>query len=341
MSESFLSRWGRRGLTIPLTLLATAAATALLPLLLLASLLVDLAGRRRLGVSRGALMVLVFLWCETVGLGAALVIWLFAWPFPRAFRDANARLQALWGMALYSAGQRLLGVEVRIDGRAPAPGQRPLLVLVRHASTIDTVLPVVALSYPLGWHLRYVLKRELLVDPCLDVVGQRLPNRFVRRGGDHTAAEVGAVLGLYQDLGPRDAVVIFPEGTRFTPARRQRLLERMQARLAEPGTAAGTAAELALATELQQTLSPLRAGALALLAENPGADLLVIAHAGFEAATTMAGFLAGATVGARARVRLIHRRFEELPRDPDGQARLLADLWRQVDQFARGQEPAA
>ena len=29
--------------------------------------------------------------------------------------------------------------------------------------------------------LRYVLKRELLWDPCLDIVGQRVPNIFVDR----------------------------------------------------------------------------------------------------------------------------------------------------------------
>ena len=38
--------------------------------------------------------------------------------------------------------------------------------------------------------LRYVLKHELRWDPCLDIVGWRLPNAFVRRGAQDTAGDV-------------------------------------------------------------------------------------------------------------------------------------------------------
>ncbi|MDC0708578.1 hypothetical protein POL68_08865 [Stigmatella sp. ncwal1] len=44
--------------------------------------------------------------------------------------------------------------------------------------------------------LKYVLKRELLWDPCLDVVGRRLPNVFVERSGDRGKAEIEAVATL-------------------------------------------------------------------------------------------------------------------------------------------------
>lgn len=337
--EGFLRRWGRRALTIPAVLLLALGGTAVAPLAFPLTLLVDLAGRRRLGLTRGLAMFLVFLWCETLGLGAALVLWLLLGWRRAPFLAANARLQALWGQALFSAGQRILGMRVEIEGAAPPTGHRPLLVLVRHASTIDTLLPVVLLSYPLGWQLRYVLKRELLVDPCLDVVGNRLPNRFVRRGAHRTGAEVAAVLGLHDDLTPADAVVLFPEGTRFTPARRQRLLDKLASRAAAGDSTA--AEELALSRDLQASLSPLRAGTLALLEHNPGADLLVVAHAGFEVATTMATFTRGATVGKTARIRLLHVPFPALPRDPAAQARLLATLWREVDRFALGPSAAA
>ena len=41
--------------------------------------------------------------------------------------------------------------------------------------------------------LRYVLKRELLLDPCLDIVGNRLPNCFVARSGADAQADIDKV----------------------------------------------------------------------------------------------------------------------------------------------------
>ena len=58
------------------------------------------------------------------------------------------------------------------------------------------LLAAALLSRPHGVRLRYVLKRELLWDPCLDIVGHRLPNAFVRRGSRDTAGDVAAVRGL-------------------------------------------------------------------------------------------------------------------------------------------------
>ena len=60
----------------------------------------------------------------------------------------------------------------------------PILVVSRHASLIDTLLPGRYVTQPFGIRLRYVLKSELLVDPALDIAGNRLPNVFVDRGGD-------------------------------------------------------------------------------------------------------------------------------------------------------------
>ena len=61
----------------------------------------------------------------------------------------------------------------------------------------------------------------------MDLVGQRLPNVFVRRGSGRPAREAALVASLAEGLGPRDGVVIYPEGTRFTPAKRARALARL------------------------------------------------------------------------------------------------------------------
>ena len=339
VSESFFARWGRRAITIPVTLCVTTAASILVPLLLPIIFVVDLflprGERRRFGLTRTVLFLLCFLWCETAGILAAFVLWVvFVGRYTdkqrRSFMRANSRFQAIWVQTIFSVSRLLFQMRLTIEGTAPPPGRRPQLVFVRHASTVDTGLPIVLLSYPLRYQLRFVLKHELLLDPCVDIVGQRIPNRFVRRG-DRTVDEVERVVGLYENLDAHDAIVIFPEGTRFSERKRRNLVAQLAAR--------GPSAALELAESLQHTLSPLRKGALALLEKNPGCDLLVIAHRGLEQATSFAAFTRGTLVGANIGVRILHIPFEELPKDVEGQKRRLTELWGEVDRFAAGDEP--
>ena len=106
----------------------------------------------------------------------------------------------------------------------------PLLMLSRHASMADTLLPTLLIQMPTGLRLRYVMKRELLWDPCIDVVGNRLPSYFVRRGSTDVERETRAIASLVDDIGEGDGVLIFPEGTRFTAEKRRHVLERLRER---------------------------------------------------------------------------------------------------------------
>lgn len=171
-------------------------------------------------LARAVLVVSWYLWMEALGVLAAGALWLARpWLGAERFERASFRLQCRWASALFGGARRLLGMRVETSGEE-ALGPGPILLLLRHASVADTLLPAALVSSRTGRRLRYVMKRELLWDPCLDVVGQRLPNAFVRRGtGD--AAETARVRELARDLGPDEGVLLYPEGTRWTPARRR------------------------------------------------------------------------------------------------------------------------
>jgi hypothetical protein len=81
------------------------------------------------------------------------------------------------------AGDTAVAAHHRSDHRSCEGKQDPypVIVFLRYASVADTLLPAVFLANPNGLKLRYVLKHELLLDPCLDIVGNRLPNSFVQR----------------------------------------------------------------------------------------------------------------------------------------------------------------
>src|SRR5690606_16463643 len=94
----------------------------------------------------------------------------------------------------------------------------PVLVFPRHVSPVDNLLPLVVVSRPFGIKLRWVINRWLQRDPCIDIVGHRLPNIFVSTSRK-SAGEAMGVAELGRDLEPDEGVLIFPEGALYTPQR--------------------------------------------------------------------------------------------------------------------------
>lgn len=327
--ERPLERWRRRAISIPLVLVGAALYLALAPLLFAVTLAVDVLRRRRLDLTRALTFVGVYFAWELWGLASLSTLWLASrlGMGEARYHRANVRVQTAWGASIYRAFEVVYDLRTVVHGELPPRGGGPLIVFMRHASSADTMLPFWLLGRPLGYELRYVLKAELLLDPCIDVAMQRLPNAFVRRGRRGGAGEVARITALLEGLTPSDAIVIYPEGTRFTEDKRARGIKKLE----EHGAPA--ASELALARSLTRTLSPLRAGPLALLAENAGASLLVVGHTGLEPAGTFNDLTSGGLVGNTVHVCVRSVPFAEVPRDPEKQARLLADLWSYVDRF--------
>jgi 1-acyl-sn-glycerol-3-phosphate acyltransferase len=317
----------RRLITIPGYALAFALGLAAAPLWLAAGLLAGLVRRDGCAWLRACAFVQFYLAAELAGLLAAAALWLLRplarWDDAR-WRALHYRLQHAWGTALFRALVLAYDLRVQVHGARDARlGEGPYLLLVRHSSAADTLLASALIGGPHGLDLRYVLKRELLRDPCLDVVGRRLAHCFVDRASEDPSAEVAQVRALALELSRHEGVLIYPEGTRFSEARRARLLEQLARE--------GDAERLAYASGLRCTLPPRSGGTLALLEAAPLADVVVCAHAGFESA----GGLGAVWRGALLR-RTIHVAFERIPRarvpvERDARAEWLRAVWRELD----------
>jgi hypothetical protein len=222
----------RRLITIPGYAIGWALWLAAVPVWVPVTILVDLL-RRSHGIAlRSAALVTVYLSCEVVGILASGGLWVWKRVRPvdaERWTDLHFRLEAWWGTTLFRAAVRFFGLRLEVESDADL-GRGPYLLLLRHASTADTLLASALVSWPHGLRLRYVLKRELLWDPCLDIVGHRIPNVFVDRFSDDSPLEIRRVQELARDLGSCDGVLIYPEGTRFSEAKRRRVLERFQER---------------------------------------------------------------------------------------------------------------
>jgi len=323
----------RRFITIPGYVIAWFLWLGAAPLWLPLTLVVD-AVRRSQGVAlRSAALVAVYLTCEVMGLAASAALW--AWNSvlridAERWTDLHFRLEAWWGTTLFGAVVRLFGLRLEVEDDADL-GRGPYLLLFRHASTGDTLLASALVSKPHGLRLRYVLKRELLWDPCLDIVGNRLPNVFVDRFSDDSMSEVRRVQKLARDLGPHDGVLIYPEGTRFSAAKRRRVLDHFHRK--------GDAKMLEYARALAFVLPPRPGGTLGLLEAAPEADVIVCAHTGFEGAASFAQVWKGALLHQAIRVQ-----FRRIPRDevataPEARIAWILEQWQRVDAWVASHQP--
>ncbi len=328
MRESWLVKWGRRAATIPLYCVAFALIVTTAAVWAPVLLAVDLAlSGRRFPRTRTMLFFAVYLALELLGVALAAMLWLVrlggAVGGGAAYVRANAALQRLWTGALFGGARRILGFRLLLEDGSADVSEGPFLLFVRHTSTADTVLASVLIANPHKILLRYVLKRELLWDPCLDIVGRRLPNSFVARGSARRDAEIAAVAALGVGLGPRDGALIYPEGTRFTAAK----LEAARLRLRTDGKS-----ELAaIADRLRHVLPPRLGGPLALLDAAPGVDVVVLEHTGFEGAATFGTLWSGKLIGSTVRVRLRRVAAAEIP--TRARDRWLFDLWCETDRW--------
>ena len=309
----------RRCISVPGVAVLAVVLTLGLPLWVPVALLFDLVrGKWRLPVTRLVAFALCWSWLEVWGVAVSFALWASGQVHNVS---AHYRLQRMWAGGLMLALRVTVGVSVRVDNvEVLSPG--PALVLSRHASLADSLVSAWAIGNVAGLQPRYVLKRELMAGPCLDIVGHRLPNYFLNRSSHDTAEELKGVAQLANDLGPQDVAVIFPEGTRVNDVKRGKILTSMSER--NPARAARLA-------QLQRLLPPKPAGAIALMTAAPNVDVVIAGHTGFDGLDTFGGMLRRLECGSH-QGRMWFRRVSRADIPDEKLAEWLDDAWLALDQ---------
>jgi 1-acyl-sn-glycerol-3-phosphate acyltransferase len=246
--------------------------------------------------------------------------------------------------------QHILHVSVTVEGPAPeAYLDRPLIVFCRHAGPGDSFLIVHAL---LDWYdrePRIVLKDTLQWDPAIDIVLNRLPNRFIRgaapglpavdqpdqhdqsgrpgrprRSGRRPSSEQ-AIGELSRRLDHNDALVLFPEGGNFTARRRARAIQRLRRK--------GLLAEAQKADAMRHVLPPRPGGVLAVLENAHEADVVWVAHTGTDHLLSVADVWAALPMDIEILMRWWLVPSGAVPTDPEAQIAWLYAWWKEIDQW--------
>ncbi len=338
--------WARRiritrGVTIEMALFVLITLSS--PLTLPLAAVVDLALWLRRRKPWMSVRVVLLLWWLALGelhslVGIARVWAISGGPLARdtpARRRRTFELQVRWATRHLAGLRRLCRVHVQVENDESL-GTGPMIVFTRHASVIDNGLPALLISRAHGIDLRYVLKSQLQSLPTLDIGARWVPTCFVRRGSADPAREIERVASLARDLsGPRDGVLVFPEGTRYTPAKLARLKQRPDI---------GDAALAQLIGELRHVLPPRLGGPLALLDAAPQAAVVICAHTGLDRFHDLRAIWSGEVVGTIVRVRFWRHEANALPTGAEARAVWLYQRWRELDEWVAGNscaEPAS
>lgn len=322
-------RWGtlrRRLITLPSLAILFVAGWLLSPILLAAALLVDLVRWSRHRTPFMALRLLTFLLVYLAAEVAGVISLFFGWIASgfgtnRRWLEGTAfAIQRAWAGVLFATVRRLFSLTITVEG-IDATVSTPFLLVARHASIVDNLLPAQFISRPNAIHIRYVMKRELLIDPALDIAGNRLPNYFVtRRGGEREAAGIGELAAA---MTPHEGLLIYPEGTRFSEVKLERVRKRLSGR-DHPSSR--------LATSLRSVLPPRPAGVLAML-EATSADVVMMAHRGLDGFARIADVWRGAMVRVPVDVRLWRIPRSEIPAGRSARTEWLYRTWKELDNW--------
>lgn len=320
----------RRVVLAPAVIGATALLLAVTPLvvLVLAFSVRFLPGRWR--ALRLVWFAIVYLVRESVGLVALGVLWAlsgFGWKLrSERFQLAHVALMGWFLRGLVRMAGRVLGLVLSTEGVPELDADRdgvatPVLVLSRHAGAGDSLILVHLLVNLYHRRPHIVLKELLQLDPCIDVVLNRLPNRFI---GPHGSSDVvDSIRSLGAELERDGALILFPEGGNFTEARRRRAIERLAER--------GLHDSVARAEELTYVLPPRPGGAFAAIDAAPDADVLFVAHTGLEQLSSLGDLWRGLPMDREVRITWWTVRRHEVPEDPDERVTWLYEWWEVID----------
>jgi 1-acyl-sn-glycerol-3-phosphate acyltransferase len=321
------NRHTRRAISITSVVVAFATSIVLSPLLFAVAAVADLiTAPRRWRNTRLLAMVMLALAIEVATIIAAGTEGQpkGAGRYVRTSRSfwVHHRVQRWYTAALMTAASATCGLRIDVEDEAPA-SRGNAIVIGRHTSIGDALIPALLFAGRFDLNTRYVLKDDLLWGPAFDIVGNRLRNHFVDRTPDDSVAELEAITRLMDGFDERCVAVIFPEGTFFTAERKARAVKR----LAESGRH-----ELAARSEgLRYLLPPRPGGALAMLSGAPNADAVFVGNSGFERFNSLGAIYRAVPFTEPVRVWLWRVPNEEIPKDPEQQVSWLYDQWERLD----------
>jgi 1-acyl-sn-glycerol-3-phosphate acyltransferase len=320
----------RRPLTITTWLVMSSVCLVLSPLILAAGAIAA-AVMRRPQPRLLAWLVIEYFARELLVLVACGGLWLASgcgWRIHgRRFQRAHYRLLRWFVNGLATRARELLDIHVDAqaspEAEASLRADRPLLFFSRHAGPGDTVFLTDVLMTRYERLPSVVFKDALTLDPCIDLLGHRLPHAVLDTSDPEECEE--RITAAAEKLGPRGMLLLFPEGGNFTPERRRQSIRKLWRKGMDEEASAGE--------QMSNVMPPHPSGALAALKGNPDADVIFSAHTGLGLAAFPRDLWREPPIGRTLKTHMWRAPAAERPADPDEQVEWLYGWWKRIDEW--------
>jgi 1-acyl-sn-glycerol-3-phosphate acyltransferase len=329
--------WVRRLIIAPAVVLLAVALLATLPVWLIVALVASPLVPGHLRVPRLVFLAIAYLVWDAAALVCLAVLWLASgcgWKIRSpAFQRAHYVLTGGFLRTLFWVAQWSLHLSLDVVGTDPDTGMpgRPEVVVSRHAGPGDSFVLIHALVNWFDREPRIVLKATLQWDPAVDILLNRLPNRFISPGHTRTASLADEISDLATGLDDNDAFVIFPEGGNFTPHRRTRAIAFLRSKGLE---------DMAVRAEgMRNVLPPKPGGLFTAIDAAPDAGVIFVAHTGLDRLVTVRDVWRELPMDKQLVMRFWSVPPEEVPAGEEERVAWLYDWWARIDAWIEEHRP--
>jgi len=329
--------WVRRLVIAPAVVVLSFVLLVTLPVWLLVALAASPLVPGHLRVPRLVFLAIAYLVWDAAALVCLAALWLasgFGWKIRNpTFQRAHYVLTGRFLAVLFWLARWSLHLTIDVVGTDPDTGMpgRPEVVVSRHAGPGDSFVLIHGLVNWFDREPRIVLKATLQWDPAVDILLNRLPNRFISPGHTRTASLAEEISDLATGLDHNDAFVIFPEGGNFTPRRRTRAIAFLRAKGME---------DMAVRAEgLRNVLPPKPAGLFTAIDAAPDAGVIFVAHTGLDRMVTIRDVWRELPMDKQLVMRFWSVPPEEVPAGEEERVTWLYDWWALIDGWIEENRP--
>lgn len=318
----------RRLVLAPLVVVICLVWLVISPVLVLGALLYGLIFDRKLRAARLLAFAAIYAFYEVVSIVALLGLWIAS---GAGLGIQSERMQRIhftymrwWLKRIHRAAGRFFRLRISIED-APARKEGPILVFSRHAGPGNSLMLVGTMMIAYRRLPRIVMLAKLQWDPLIDIMGHRLPNRFIRHNPSERDRSLAVISELAEGTTGQGALVLFPEGRDFTHTLRTRAIASLRKR--------GFHRHADRAELLRRMLPPRHNGVMAAVKAAPDADVAFVAHTVLEDVGSFKQIYRRIPFERPVAARYWRVPPSEVPTEPEALIDWLYSWWARIDQW--------
>ncbi len=298
------------------------------PALVLGALTYGLVFDRKLRAARLLAFATVYAFYEVLSIAALLGLWIGS---GAGLAIQSERMQRIhftymrwWLKRINRAAGRFFRLRILIED-PPARKEGPILVFSRHAGPGNSLMLVGTMMIAYRRLPRIVMLAKLQWDPFFDIIGNRLPNRFIRHDPSERDRSLAVIGELAAGTKGQGAFVLFPEGRDFTLTLRARAIASLRK--------GGFHRHADRAELLRRMLPPRHNGVMAAVKAAPEADVVFVAHTVLEDVGTFKQIYRRIPFERPVAARYWRVPPSEVPTEPEAIIDWLYSWWARIDQW--------